>query len=270
MLEKMRAAMKQAEREGGLPEDVGYQSFFIMPFGRNLPSFTSNPRGRLKLERKRFKDWAEQTGYGLFYRYWYVRPKPRLQLRKIAPVAEELHQKMYVALAEGNLASVERFLLGGMMGSLRGRIAERPAGTQLKWTLHKYLSKSKLVSWRPILFPAKQGEKSTERRGIVQAVVRIHTSQSLQHVRRRPRGNGEFMEILVDSQGRELASQDPKMAERHAKQVVEYLVLQKVIRNSKEGPWKLQGFAEESTLEKLERVERAQKGRSVGRTAAAT
>lgn len=71
------------------------------------------------------------------------------------------------------------------------------------------------------------------------------------------------MEILVDSQGRELASQDPKLAERQAKECVEYIVLQKVIRNSREGAWKVQSFAEETTLAKLEQEERG-RGRAAG------
>lgn len=143
------------------------------------------------------------------------------------------------------------------MGSLRGRIAHRPPGTQLKWTLHKYVSPSKLVSWRPAVPPLKKGEKKAERKGIVQAVVRIHSLQSLQNVRRKGQGSGS-KEVLVDSQGRELQGGDnsEQAALKHAKELVEYVVVQKVLKNSREGPWKLWGTTEEMSLEKLEREQR--------------
>lgn len=197
------------------------------------------------------------------YRFFTVRPRPRLRLRQIPPAAESLHKQMYEHFAAGNVQPMENQICSGMMGSLRGRIAQRTAGTQMKWKLHTYLSPSKLVSFKPGLIPGQKGERKTERKAVVQAVVRIHSLQSLQHVRRKMSGKTE---ILVDAQGRELPRQEEdadKLALKHAKELVEYIVVQKNMKNSKEGPWKLWGTTEETTAEKLMRKERKanEKGR---------
>lgn len=108
----------------------------------------------------------------------------------------------------------------------------------------------------------RKNESNTERDGLVQAIVRIHSLQSLQHVRRVRTGT---QEVLVDGQGRELAGKgadgmetSDEGAMRHAKELVEYIVIQKSLKMSKEGPWKIWGTTEESTLERLEREERRQ------------
>lgn len=201
------------------------------------------------------------------FRFFHMDPRPRIRLREIPKIGENLHKQMYEHFAAGNLAPMENQIFSGLMGSLRGRMAQRPAGTQLKWTLHKYLSKTKLVQWRPMFLPGPKEETKKHRRGMLQAVVRIHSLQSLQHIRKRARGQKGYMEILVDPQGRELPSQDPAQAEKHVKELVEYIVLQKVIRNSREGAWKIWGTAEETTLDKLEKASKKRSPGSVPATA---
>ena len=99
---------------------------------------------------------------------------------------------------------------------------------------------------------------------MVQAVVRLHSLQSLQHVKRvavrHPSKASVTKEVLVDSQGRELpdsaAENAEEAARKSAKELVEYLVIQKSLRKSKEGPWMIWGTAEETTSDKLAPVER--------------
>ena len=64
----------------------------------------------------------------------------------------------------------------------------------------------------------------------------------------------------MDAQGRDWPGPVPldpeEGARKVAKESVEYFVVQKSLRKSKEGPWKLWGQTEEMTLDKLARQER--------------
>ena len=96
---------------------------------------------------------------------------------------------------------------------------------------------------------------------MVQAVVRIHSRQSLQRLRRvrvREKGKTVEKEAVLDVRGNPLpadvsASDDAKS---NARDVMEYVVLSKWIKNSQEGPWALWGNAEPMTLDKLDKIEK--------------
>ena len=163
---------------------------------------------------------------------------------------------MYSAFAAGNLRPVESSICSGLLNSLRARISQRPANTHLKWTLHKYLSRPRLVSYKAGIMPGADGKPvkaKDQQNGFVQAIVRIHSLQSLQHVRTstvRERGRMVTKETLVDSAGREVPD-DGGNGERGAKETVEYFVVQKQLKRSREGPWMVWGTAEETTIDKL-------------------
>ena len=170
---------------------------------------------------------------------------------------------MYTAFAAGNVSALEGQVCPGLLGSLRARIAQRAPNTSLRWTVHKYLSRPRLVSYKAALMPGlkKSASEKTEKNGFVQAVVRIHSLQSLQHVKRvnvRLAGGKqvETREVLIDAQGRELPEEEQQQQDngkvpRNAKESVEYFVIQKALRRSKEGPWMVWGSAEETTLDKI-------------------
>ena len=192
-----------------------------------------------------------------------VRPTPRLHLRRIPTLAKQMHRDMYSAFAAGSLAPVEGQVCAGLLSSLRARIAQRAPNTSIRWTLHRYLSRPKLVSYKAALIPGASRSRDEGKNGFIQAVVRIHSLQSLRHVKRvSVRGAGGVLatkEVLVDASGRELPAEEQQQQEgvvpADAKESVEYWVLQKPLRQSKEGEWKIWGTAEEMTLEKL-RTER--------------
>ena len=166
---------------------------------------------------------------------------------------------MYEALAAGDLKPVQGEICTGLLTSLRGRIGQRPANTHLKWTLHKYLTAPRLVSYKSSIMPGADGRPSKDKEaqnGFTQAIIRIHSLQSLQHVLTKTvREHGKLVttEALVDAQGRLLsADEDPEAAaRRNAKETVEYFVIQKQMKKSKEGPWMVWGTAQESSLEKI-------------------
>lgn len=61
--DRMAKMMEEAKRSGMVPEDVGLlPDTFVMPFGKNLPSWISNLRNRLFIERKRLKTRFTEWG----------------------------------------------------------------------------------------------------------------------------------------------------------------------------------------------------------------
>lgn len=167
---------------------------------------------------------------------------------------------MYQSFAAGDLGPVEGQICTGLLSSLRSRIAQRPANTHLIWRLHKYLSAPRLVSFRAGIMPGVDGKMVKDKgaqNGFIQAVVRIHSLQSLQHVRTtttRIRGKTYEETTLVDAQGREIPADEDAtaLARKNAKETVEYFVIQKQLKRSKEGSWMVWGTAEETSLEKVE------------------
>lgn len=176
-------------------------------------------------------------------------------------MAKELHKEMYAHFASGDLQRIDSKICEGMLGSLRKRINLRPKNTYLLWRLHKYLSPPKLVSYKATGMPAGTHEQIKETFGIVQAVVRIHSLQSLQHVKRvqtRKGGKTATEDIVVDVRGREfpLARVTEQVDLEGAKETLEYFVIQKMLKKGKEGPWMVWGTAEETTVDKLNAQER--------------
>lgn len=191
----------------------------------------------------------------LWFRYFAVHPRPRLRIRTIPGVAVDLQKQMYTHFANGSLAAMEGRICEGLMGSLRARISKRAPNTSLRWTRHQLVSRPKLVSYKAAIMPGPKGETKSEKNGVVQAVVRIHSLQSLQHVRRTSsrdqNGKLTVREVVVDAQGREVAPVEEGEVPKDAKEGVEYLVVQKSLRRGKEGPWMVWGDAAETTLEQI-------------------
>ncbi|KAK5113155.1 hypothetical protein LTR85_010973 [Meristemomyces frigidus] len=252
---------KTAIRAGQIPDDIGLlPDTFIMPRGKNKPSWFGIPGGRWRMEKKRIKVRAQELLSTMMYRFFMVRPRPRLHMRSIPGIAKDLQKQMYTHFASGNMAPMEGRICEGLLGSLRSRIGQRPPNTALRWTLHRYLSRPRLVSYRAAIMPGQKGETSSEKNGAVQAIVRIQSLQSLQHVRRTSSrdatGKLTVKEVIVDAQGREVAPVEEGEVPRDAKESVEYLVVQKSLRRSREGPWMIWGTAEETTLDKVRKEDK--------------
>lgn len=194
-----------------------------------------------------------------------LKPRPKFHLSSIPTLAADLHKQMYTALASADFSVVESHLCPGILSSLQRRVAQRPPGVHLKWRLHHHITPPTLVSYKASVMPAEKGSKANNRNGQTQAVVRIHSLQSLQHLRTkvsRVRGRVTTEEIPVDARGRELPAppanleEEEQAALKNAKEAVEYLVVQKMLLKGVEGPWKVWGTTEEMTMERLEAEER--------------
>lgn len=178
-------------------------------------------------------------------------------------MAEDLQKRMYEHVAAGDLQPMDSQLCPGIKASLRRRISQRAVGTQLKWTLHKYLSRTRVVSFMPVMINPPKTEKPTERNAMWQAVVRIHSKQSLETLRIARRKPKAYMSSI---QGEDERGED---GQRHMKESVEYVVLQKAIKKGQEGQWKLWGTTEEMSIADFEKAEGKSRGKSEEKSNAA-
>jgi protein MBA1 len=157
------------------------------------------------------------------------------------------------------MSSVSRFCLPPLQENFKTRIAAR-GRLAMDW---KLLTKptASVVSHRASLFGDDQPDTAYR-----QAVIRIQSSQALSlkgAATRIPNASKPSImkgvkwqpaEATTESKTETLMSnQAPKDEGRGTrKEVVEYLVLQKRVIRGKEEDWKVWGFTQESTPEKIE------------------
>lgn len=181
---------------------------------------------------------------------FYIKPHLKLRPWAIAPMAAEMHKKMYEQFASGDFLGRDPPMCEGLLASLRTRVGNRQVNTWLKWTLHKYLSKPRLVSYKVVVMPGEKGVSRREQSGLQQAVVRIHSLQSLQHMKR---------ESVRGDDGKLVTRETPiegaaNMGGKDGKETVEYIVVQKWLRRGKHGPWMIWGTTGETTLRDLDKM----------------
>jgi protein MBA1 len=231
-----RAQKEQQEamiRSGQVPDDVGLlQDTFVLPRA-------SGDRWSWRL-RKRWAYVRLIDTYGMIAFKWLVKPRPKFELSTIAPKAAEMHKEMYTAFAAGNLETVQSKICTGLYGSLRGRVGQRAPNTYLRWSVKKQLSAPKLCSFKAAVLPGPKGESSEERNAQIQAVVKLHTLQSLQHVKKTAKRVNQRMVTNEELVGAE-----------EEKESVEYVVLQKTLRRGKMNNWQVWGFTNETSLQQL-------------------
>jgi protein MBA1 len=150
----------------------------------------------------------------------FFRRTIKLENHKIAPAAQVLHAQMYKAFADGNSGALRKLCTDNVYQGFRARLGGRPHGETVVWELLKYNQPSKLVSDRAARFP-------TDGAAIRQAVVRICSQQRLT---RYVRGK------VVKGTGT-------------ARDVVEYVVLQRAYWKWKESEWKIWGTTKETKME---------------------
>ncbi|CAL3968075.1 unnamed protein product [Diplocarpon coronariae] len=207
---------------------------FIKPTGPNLPSFFREPRATARmlwtLVRRRVRD--QVSLFALYVssprdgkRFWQRRVK--LSRSRIVPTAVALHQRMYRGLAEGNMSDLAKICSDGILHKFQTKIDNRERGEKMQWELVRYHQKPKMVSHRGAKFP-------TAGQAIRQAVVRISSRQKVTKLRQ---GKGGAM-IPVPGSGKE-------------KDVVEYLVVQRITRDWTEGSWQVWGTTSETPLEQI-------------------
>lgn len=229
---------------------------FIMPRRSKRPGWIKDFQQRWELEKLRLR-----TKFWDFFQAlachtpFMIRPRLRAHVSRIPHIAKDLHKTMYTHFAEGNLKPIEGILCESMQANLSSRLRQRRPNTGLRWQLHKYLSSPKLVSYKVAITSHGKDVTRDNRNALVQAVVRIHSLQSLRHTKRvsgRDANNKLFTRyLLVDMQGNELPPEEEGVIPDNATESMEYVVVQRHVRGGKEEPWKIWGMKEESTPEQM-------------------
>ncbi|KXT00997.1 hypothetical protein AC578_4448 [Pseudocercospora eumusae] len=243
---------------------------FIPPTGNKLPSILSNTRDRWKIEKYRLRSFLNYM-LARFMAFWYVKPALKLERGKTPKIAQEIYEEMYKAFAAGNVTSpnVEGKLVPGFVKSLQTRINQRRQGETLQWKLHEYLERPRCVSY-VFAMPNVKGSND-QRTGIMQAIVRIRSRQSLVHLKRMrvldPHGSQQFVvaDVPVDRDGQAIPEEKIEEEERkNAKDMTEYLVLQRRLRQGEVGEWQAWGMTTETGLEEIRKQEAATEKRLLG------
>jgi protein MBA1 len=167
----------------------------------------------------------------LVYKY-QNKPRLKLKLRQTAPAAVGLHRGMYTAFAEGNAQELKKMCAEGLMANFQARLLARPKGEKWVWEVIKYTKRPRVMSHRG----ASLGIEGV---GIRQAVVRISSRQKLT----RYKADG----TMIPTTGKE-------------KDVTEYVVIQRMLKDYVEGDWIAWGTTEETTYEMWEEQLREELG----------
>jgi protein MBA1 len=218
-------------RSGQVPHDVGLlQSTFVLPRA---------PADRWSWRLRKRWAWVRMLDiYGMAAFKWLVKPRPNFELTTIAAKAAEMHKEMYGAFALGNIEAVQAKVCTGLYGSLRGRVQQRAPNTYLRWSVKKQAA----------VLPGPKGESKEERNAQIQAVVKLHTLQSLQHVKKVAKRVNKQM----------LTMEEPVGAEE-VKESIEYIVVQRTLRRGKMNDWQVWGFTNETSLNEILREDAKKK-----------
>lgn len=251
----MKKQQKAAMRDGSMLEAYGMlPGTIVRPTGKNLPSWMKDPRGRLALEWHVLKRRMMMMGATLFTLKWRTKPAIPLETGKIPGIAKEMYEDMYKHFAQGDLTPLEGKLSPGLMGSLRGRVSQRQANTFMKWSLERYLSTPKLVWYHVAMVDPKRPKD--DQLGLIQAVVRIRSRQSLQRVQKVMGRDRMVREVVVDSEGKAIPDEQVERERRRStKDTTEYVVLQRFLKHSRTSPWQIWGTTEEMSLAKIKKAE---------------
>jgi protein MBA1 len=203
---------------------------FVTPDRQKLPSYFRSPRTRIKLEYQRIQAFLRDRFSLLVLKFASPRDLNRrfgrsikLQNSQLVPTALALHREMYTAFAEADLPTLRRLCTDGLYDSFRARIGSRPRGEQVVWELTDYKKPARLVSNRAARFPIDGS-------AVRQAVVRIWSRQKLT----RYAANG----TEVGGAGK-------------VKDIVEYVVVQKIYSQWKADEWQVWGTTKETQLENI-------------------
>lgn len=250
----MKQQQKTAMRDGSIFDHYGLlPGTFVFPSGKDLPSYAKDFKSRWALDWYWLKHSVMHFITSFYFARMRTRPKIKLERGKVAGVAKEIYEDMYKHFASGDMSPIEGKLSPGLMGSLRARISQRAANTSMKWSLEKYLSQPKLVWFHSAPFNLK-GPRD-EQTGLIQAVVRIHSRQRLQKVQRIVGKDRVVREALVDTHGKEIPEDEMERERRRSiKDTTEYVVLQRRVMKSRPSQWMMWGTTEETTLPKLEKM----------------
>ncbi|RAL06408.1 uncharacterized protein BO80DRAFT_11752 [Aspergillus ibericus CBS 121593] len=216
-----------------LPQDIGLlPGTFIRPLWRDLPSIFHQPSERLHMEWLWIKSAFQNFISLLAYCKWVNKGLP-LRLKERRQVALSLHKSMYTAFAAGDSTTLRKVCCTGLANQLNSRIAARPKGEQVSWSLEKYIKSPatfftgvRVVSDRATQIPELPDS------GVRQVVLRITSRQSKGKV-----SSGQSTDVANNAKQQDCT---------------EYIVIQKLRWTGEEGEWRVWGHATPTTVEDLD------------------
>ncbi|KAF2867175.1 hypothetical protein BDV95DRAFT_582723 [Massariosphaeria phaeospora] len=246
-----------------IPDDLGIlQGSFIRASWRKLPSVFS--RARWQYEWKYLKSYF--TMYLSLFRYRKLRdsrPRPIVDYYPwsyghLKNSARTKYEHVYKAFANGDEAKLQKLCNGGLAKQFKQRIAQRPNGSTMDWTVR--FKHSRTIDNRCAEMPFPGWDET----GVRQVTVLLDTEQTLTvrgttTLKAKKRVAGPAPSWMWTPAG--FAPEAPKDEDDAlyqpidsvtTKRVREYIVLQKrMMRGVEDKDWKVLGFAEETTPESI-------------------
>ncbi|KAK5268703.1 hypothetical protein LTR96_006411 [Exophiala xenobiotica] len=253
--QKTQMAKQTLGKERSMPDDLGRMpnSLIITP-ASNLPSWLPpTSRKRLRIQCFQLKT-AVQSWFSIFYLQYWDAPKDPVTNKKMrkplelsgrATIAKDLHTQFNKALVAGDTATLEKIACDGVLAKAKSRIQRRKKmNAKEDWKLMKYLGIDyplRLQRWPiSVLLPNAAARVVTDRLAPL------------------PFPNSSFRQCTVrikSCQWGKTASMDyARIFNR-----TEYVVIQKLTINGKEGDWKFWGTVDPSTMEEIEKMMEGQK-----------
>ncbi|KAF2796072.1 hypothetical protein K505DRAFT_416017 [Melanomma pulvis-pyrius CBS 109.77] len=266
-----QAMQREAFNEdANLPDDLGLISgtFIRVPWSTIPP--VKSPQEWVQYEWQFIK--AKFKSYISLWQYKRIADrKPYLKVNwwysskgDVIKKAKARYERIYSAFAKKDEATISDICLSGVALKFRKRLERRPADVKMEWKIvrHARAWGTRIVSDRA----TEANFPGCPQTAIRQVVVRIKTRQRFQAKRapaaspqEQPRKAKRALKWTPD--GREPtevdgdAKRDLGITPAKEEDVVEYLVLQKMVKRGVEGDWKVWGFASETTLESLKEDE---------------
>ncbi|CAO2657659.1 Nn.00g037850.m01.CDS01 [Neocucurbitaria sp. VM-36] len=264
---------KTQQESSMMADDIGLlQNTIIRAPFKDLPSLTS---GRFW---GYFWTLLKAKGTGFYSRSYYRRCMQKMGWSKWLPVdvgknaqlktkAQKLYEQIYANFAKGDASTLKQVCLPPLVKKFEDRIAAR-GPLNINWKLLKWRS-ARVVSHRAS--PLGEDNPDTAYR---QVVVRLESVQALSITesyqtptsvpsRRGNKGPSGLAWIPEEAKAKSVRAVQQEeggfggqfVDNGKQKTVVEYLVLQKRVIKGKEEEWKVWGFADESTPQKIEEDE---------------
>ena len=145
----------------------------------------------------------------------------------MAGLVGKAHPGWLTYFARGDQNLLKEICCEGLYKHLTDRIGLRSSNESARWTLHRHIGASRVVSSRASGLPRNNS-------ALRQAVVRIRSLQGLVRLKRNATGERKAVD----------GPENPR-------EILEYLVLQRRILDGKEGPWKIWGTTEETHSEEI-------------------
>ncbi|KAB8236818.1 uncharacterized protein BDW43DRAFT_225665 [Aspergillus alliaceus] len=221
-----------------LPQDLGLlPGTYVKQLWRDMPSIFQQPKERLQLEWLWLKSGFQNFIGILAYCRWLNKGLP-LRLKERRQVARELHERMYSAFAEGDIAALRKICCTGLANNLASRISSRPKNERVAWSLDRYnrtpatfLTGVRVVSDRATQIPEIPDS------GVRQVVVRITSRQSTGKSKVAKSGKST---VTVQTSA-PVKQQD----------CTEYIVIQRLRWYGEDEDWRIWGHATPTTVEDL-------------------